>query len=65
MEAANTMAWTQRGAIIACLILSGCEQPAPPPASATLVRAMAVQVTNFKFAFPTVRSPAAATRPVL
>jgi multidrug efflux pump subunit AcrA (membrane-fusion protein) len=41
------MAWTRREAIIACLMLSGCEQPVPPPASATLVRAMAVQVTNF------------------
>jgi hypothetical protein len=41
------MAWTRRGAIIACPMLSGCEQPVAPPASATLVRAMAIQVTNF------------------
>jgi multidrug efflux pump subunit AcrA (membrane-fusion protein) len=32
---------------MAYLMLSGCEQPVAPPASATLVRAMAVQVTNF------------------
>ena len=47
MEAANTMAWTRRGAIIACLVLSGCEQPVPPPASPTQVRAVADHVTNF------------------
>lgn len=29
------------------LLLSGCEQPAPPPAEATLVRAVPVQVAQF------------------
>lgn len=40
------MSWTAKTAIIASLLLLGCEQPAPPPAEATLVRAMPVQVTT-------------------
>ena len=41
------MPWTARTAIIVSLVLLGCEQPAPPPAEATLVRALGVQMTQF------------------
>ena len=41
------MPWTARTAIIASFVLLGCEQPAPPPAEATLIRALAVQVSQF------------------
>ena len=41
------MSWTARTAIIVSLLLPGCEQPAPPPAEATLVRALGVQMTQF------------------
>ncbi|TWA67383.1 RND family efflux transporter MFP subunit [Azospirillum brasilense] len=34
-------------AIVASLLLLGCEQPAPPPAEATLIRALPVQVSQF------------------
>lgn len=43
----DTMPWTARTAIIASFVLLGCEQPAPPPAEATLVRALGVQTTRF------------------
>ena len=41
------MPWTARTAIIVSFVLLGCEQPAPPPAEATLVRALGVQMTQF------------------
>ena len=41
------MPWTARTAIIASFVLLGCEQPSPPPAEATLIRALAVQVSQF------------------
>ena len=41
------MSWTARTAIIVSFVLLGCEQPAPPPAEATLVRALGVQMTQF------------------
>ncbi|WP_044432945.1 efflux RND transporter periplasmic adaptor subunit [Skermanella aerolata] len=41
------MSWTKRTAIMGTLVLLGCEQPAPPPAESTLVRALAVQMTQF------------------
>jgi multidrug efflux pump subunit AcrA (membrane-fusion protein) len=41
------MPWTARTAIIASFMLLGCEPPAPPPAEATLIRALAVQVSQF------------------
>src|SRR3954467_11163113 len=41
------MSWTVRTAIIGTLVLLGCEQPTPPPAEATLVRALGVQMTQF------------------
>ena len=41
------MPWTARTAIIASFVLLGCEQPAPPAAEATLIRALAVQVSQF------------------
>ena len=41
------MPWTARTAIIVSFVLLGCEQPAPPPAEATLVRALGVQTTQF------------------
>ncbi|WP_431857606.1 efflux RND transporter periplasmic adaptor subunit [Azospirillum sp.] len=41
------MAWTGRAAIVISLMLLGCRQSAPPPAEATLVRALPVQVTQF------------------
>jgi len=47
MKDFNTMPWTARTAIIVSFVLLGCEQPAPPPAEATLIRALAVQTTQF------------------
>lgn len=41
------MSWTEKAATIACIMLMGCEQPAPPPAEATPIRALPVQVTQF------------------
>src|SRR3954463_4737003 len=41
------MPWTARTAIIVSFVLLGCEQPTPPPAEATLVRALGVQMTQF------------------
>ncbi|MBP2295810.1 efflux RND transporter periplasmic adaptor subunit [Azospirillum rugosum] len=38
---------TASAAVVASLLLLGCEQPQPPPAEATLVRALAVQETAF------------------
>ena len=47
MKDFDTMPWTARTAIIVSFVLLGCEQPTPPPAEATLVRALEVQVTQF------------------
>ena len=47
MKDFDTMPWTARTAIIVSFVLLGCEQPAPPPAEATLIRALAVQVSQF------------------
>jgi len=47
MKDVDTMPWTARTAIIVSLLLPGCEQPAPPPAEATLVRALGVRMTQF------------------
>lgn len=41
------MSWMSRSAIAASLLLLGCEQPAPPLAEATPIRALPVQVTQF------------------
>ncbi|WP_448204917.1 efflux RND transporter periplasmic adaptor subunit [Azospirillum sp. sgz302134] len=41
------MSWTSKSAFLASLTLLGCEQPAPPPAEATLIRAVPVQETTF------------------
>jgi RND family efflux transporter MFP subunit len=41
------MRWTTRTAIIVSFALLGCEQPAPPAAEATLIRALAVQTSQF------------------
>ncbi len=41
------MPWTARTAIIASFVLLGCEQPTPPAAEATLIRALAVRTTQF------------------
>lgn len=41
------MPWKARTAIIVSFVLLGCEQPAPPPAGATLVRALEVRMTQF------------------
>jgi RND family efflux transporter MFP subunit len=43
----DTMPWTARTAIIVSFVLLGCEQPAPPPAEATLVRALGVRTAQF------------------
>jgi RND family efflux transporter MFP subunit len=43
----DTMPWTARTAIIVSFVLLGCEQPAPPPAEATLIRTLGVQTTQF------------------
>src|ERR671911_236913 len=41
------MRWTTRTAIIVSFALLGCEQPSPPAAEATLIRALAVQTSQF------------------
>jgi RND family efflux transporter MFP subunit len=41
------MPWTARTAIIVSFALLGCEQPSPPPAEATLIRALVVQTSQF------------------
>ena len=41
------MPWTARTAIIVSFVLLGCEQPVPPPAEATLIRTLAVRMTQF------------------
>ncbi|MGY0710953.1 efflux RND transporter periplasmic adaptor subunit [Azospirillum argentinense] len=38
---------SSRSAVFAGLLLLGCEQPTPPPAEATLIRALPVQVSQF------------------
>ncbi|NUB13427.1 efflux RND transporter periplasmic adaptor subunit [Azospirillum brasilense] len=38
---------SSRSVILAGLLLLGCEQPTPPPAEATLIRALPVQVSQF------------------
>jgi RND family efflux transporter MFP subunit len=45
MKNFDTMPWTAGMAILASLALLGCEQPTPPPAEATLVRAVEVRET--------------------
>lgn len=39
--------WTAGLALLSSLVLPGCDQPAPPPAEATLIRAVPVQETAF------------------
>jgi len=41
------MPWTARTAILVSFALLGCEQPSPPAAEATLIRALAVQTSQF------------------
>ncbi|CAO3424765.1 efflux RND transporter periplasmic adaptor subunit [Azospirillum doebereinerae] len=43
----SRISWTTGFAILSSLVLPGCEQPAPPPAEATLIRAVPVQETAF------------------
>ena len=41
------MPWIKSIVVTACLLLVGCDQPTPPSAEATLVRALPVKVTQF------------------
>jgi RND family efflux transporter MFP subunit len=41
------MSWTARTAIIVSFVLLGCEQPPPPAAEATKIRALVVQTSQF------------------